>query len=394
MEISLPLALSLIGFVFLVAAGLLLMTWAQRRELAPLGLWGLAFGLAAIGSALVAGRGHIADAWSIVIADVLIAAAYAAMWSGARLFGGRPLLPWAASVGIVLALVATLSPGIGTDASLRAMVMVGIGIAYTLATAAEIYRSRRDDLPSRWPAVLLLLVHAAALPTRVPLVGAVFGMHRSASTLLAFVTFESMLLAVAGAYLFGGLVREQMASAFRRAAMADPLTGVANRRAFLEQGTRLIQRAETEQSDVCLLLFDIDHFKAINDAHGHAAGDAVLTMFCCLAKAQLRPSDLFARIGGEEFSALLVDVDAARAGRIAERVRFAFEGAVHSSGGEQFGATVSAGVAAAKARHADLPALLIIADRALYRAKQSGRNRIEQEMAAPGGPSALVFKRA
>jgi diguanylate cyclase (GGDEF)-like protein len=128
-----------------------------------------------------------------------------------------------------------------------------------------------------------------------------------------------------------------------------------------------------------LLLFDIDHFKSINDQHGHAAGDAVLTEFCRVAKAQLRPVDLFARIGGEEFACLLVDVDAAKAAGVAERVRFAFAGATHASNGKMFGATVSVGVACAEASDVDLSALLIIADRALYRAKHGGRNQVVEE---------------
>lgn len=127
--------------------------------------------------------------------------------------------------------------------------------------------------------------------------------------------------------------------------------------------------------------------------HGHAAGDAVLTNFCRVAKAQLRPTDLFARIGGEEFACLLFDVDAAAAARVAERVRFAFEGTIHTAGGRTFGATVSAGIAAARARDADLPALLITADRALYRAKHGGRNQVVEEMPADAADTPFAARR-
>jgi diguanylate cyclase (GGDEF)-like protein len=194
-----------------------------------------------------------------------------------------------------------------------------------------------------------------------------------------FVLFESILLAVAGAYLFGGLVRERIAALYEHAASIDPLTGVANRRAFIHQGGRLVQRAATERRQVSLLLFDLDRFKSINDEYGHAAGDSVLRSFCTVATAQLRPADLFARIGGEEFACLLVDVGAEDARCIAERVRFAFEAEPQQGGGNGFGATVSAGLAVSSAECSDLPSLLISADRALYRAKKAGRNRVVGE---------------
>ena len=100
-----------------------------------------------------------------------------------------------------------------------------------------------------------------------------------------------------------------------------------------------------------------------------------------MAKSQLRPGDLFARIGGEEFACLLIDVEARTALRVAERVLFAFEGYAHDGGEQTFGATASAGIAQVKSRDGvDLSALMLSADRALYRAKNGGRNRIEEEI--------------
>jgi diguanylate cyclase (GGDEF)-like protein len=391
MDLSLPSALAVVGFVFFVAAALLLLSWLQRRDLVPLGLWGMAFALGAAGTVLVAARGQIPDVWSIVAANALIAAGYGTMWNGARLFDGRRPLVWAALAGVAIWLVAMFIPRISGDPAARASMMAAIGIVYTLATAVELWRTRSESLPSRWPAIVLLVLHALSLPSRVPLVAEALGVGPVNLNLLVFITFESMLLAMAGAYLFGSLVHERLVSTFHRAAMVDPLTGAANRRAFLQQGARLLQRAAIEERELSLLLFDIDHFKTINDAHGHTAGDAVLTSFCRVARAQLRPADLFARIGGEEFACLLFDVDAADASRVAERVRFAFEGAVHTANGLSFGATVSAGIATARGSDADLPALLLTADRALYRAKHAGRNRVVEETAdhVPEAPLAV-----
>jgi diguanylate cyclase (GGDEF)-like protein len=111
----------------------------------------------------------------------------------------------------------------------------------------------------------------------------------------------------------------------------------------------------------------------------------VLVTFCGVATAQLRPGDLFGRIGGEEFACFLVGAGAADAVIVAERIRFAFEAAEHMSGQRNFAATVSIGLAAGSNEHPDLPSLLLSADRALYRAKKDGRNRVVEEEPSPGG---------
>jgi diguanylate cyclase (GGDEF)-like protein len=185
-----------------------------------------------------------------------------------------------------------------------------------------------------------------------------------------------------GAYLFGSLVKERIAHGYRRASLVDPLTGVPNRRAFHKQGVRIMRRSRLEHRSPALLLFDLDHFKSVNDTFGHPAGDGVLTAFCRVAEAHLRPTDFFARLGGEEFVCLLPDASHRDALAVAERVRSAFEATGHSIGGEPLVATVSAGVAVAEDNGCDLAALLARADRALYRAKRQGRNRVETAGAA------------
>lgn len=380
-EIGLPTIIGLVGFAFLVAAALLLLSYLQQRQLAPLGLWSLAFGLAALGTILLAARGQILDVWSTVLANSLLAAAYGVMWAGARRFDGRRGRPFAAMAGVAVWLLAISDPRIYSSIPARTGIMACIGVVYTLLTVIELWRSRSDALPSRWPVIVLLLVHALAMPLRIPLVADWLGTNPTHVNLFAFAVFESVLLAMAGAYLFGSLVREKVAATYRWAASVDALTGVANRRTFLQQGARMLQRASAEGRSTSLLLFDIDHFKNINDAHGHPIGDVVLRSFCDVAKAQIRPLDLFGRIGGEEFAALLFGADTAEAVAVAERIRFAVEGTEHAGSGRSFGVTVSTGIAAATAHSPtmDLAALLDAADRALYCAKRGGRNRIEIE---------------
>lgn len=393
--VELPMIIGLVGFVFLIAAALLFLSYAQQRQLAPLGLWSLSFGLAAVGMLLLAGRGKIDDFWSIVVANALICSAYGVMWMGARRLDQKPFRPFPATAGSAIWLVAMLIPSVETSFAIRSALVASIGTAYTLLTVAELWRSRRNVLPSRWPAIVLLIVHVLAMPLRVPAVATSLGASVSSVDIFAFVVFEAVLMAMAGAYLFGSLVKEQVAATYRRAASVDVLTGVENRRGFLQQGQRMLQRAAIEGTGTALLVFDIDHFKKINDTYGHAVGDAVLISFCELARAQIRPRDIFARIGGEEFACLLYDASAADALNVAERIRFAFGAAQFAGGARTFSVTVSVGVATSKSSTATLPDLLGAADRALYRAKRGGRNRIEIETGSDSpAPQSLVARTA
>ena len=378
MNFSLPIFV-VSSFTLAVAGGLLLLSWSQHRKTTSLALWGFAFAMGGAAALLIAERNRIPDFWSIFIANTVLAAAYGLMWNGARSFEGRSLSKIAWTAGAVLWVAACAFPLFYATATARAVLMTGIGMTYTMLTAYEFWRARSDGLMSRWPAIILLTLHAATLPTRIPLVSFLGGAEPAPAGLQAFVLFETVLLSMAGAYLFVSLVKERITSTFRRAAFIDPLTGVANRRAFLEQGGRMVQRAGIERQPVTLLLFDLDRFKSINDAHGHAAGDATLIDFCDTAAAQLRPTDLFARWGGEEFACLLHNTTAANGVVVGERVRQAFAATAHRSGDKSFLATVSVGLATTAGEWGDLPSLLVSADRALYRAKALGRDRIVAE---------------
>ena len=164
-------------------------------------------------------------------------------------------------------------------------------------------------------------------------------------------------------------------SAHKTAASMDPLTGMFNRRGFAEATSRVIEREANGGRPVTVMIFDIDHFKSINDRFGHAAGDEILKLFAAVVVNTIRITDLSGRIGGEEFAALL-PCSLAEAVVVAERVREAFEnsGIVDDTG--PVPTTVSIGVAGGPAG-TELEVLLAAADTALYQAKRSGRNRVE-----------------
>jgi diguanylate cyclase (GGDEF)-like protein len=253
--------------------------------------------------------------------------------------------------------------------------MAGIGVTYTLLTVRELWRGRRELLISRWPIILLLIAHAAAIPARIPLVGALTTGQPPATALLTFVLLESLVISMCGAYLFGSLANERLIHWHRKDALVDSLTGVPNRRACMAQRAWLMHRLATGERPVALLLLDLDRFKDINDHFGHSAGDRVLVEFCRIATALLRPTDFFARIGGEEFACLLPNTAHQHAISIGERVRAAFAATPHIVGAESITASVSIGVAVSGGSVADLTSLMLLADRALYAAKSGGRNR-------------------
>ena len=157
-----------------------------------------------------------------------------------------------------------------------------------------------------------------------------------------------------------------------RMAHTDALTGICNRRAFIERGEQTVRLCDRDARPISALLIDIDHFKRINDQHGHAAGDQVLQCIGRLLAAQFRESDVCGRLGGEEFGVLLANTDMAEATVLADRFRQTVAAASAPWGAHVLAVTVSIGVAA---QGDNLEALLHRADMAMYQAKAAGRNR-------------------
>lgn len=165
----------------------------------------------------------------------------------------------------------------------------------------------------------------------------------------------------------------------RKPVFCDRLTGVANRRAFFEAAELELTRSRRTPRPIALILFDADHFRRINDRHGHPAGDCVLRQLGAALSMTFRQVDVVARVGGEEFAVLLPSSTLAGAEAVAERLRKLVESQPVVCDGVTIAYTVSAGVAAVDAGEAiDLDTLIKRADRALYAAKANGRNRIER----------------
>jgi diguanylate cyclase (GGDEF)-like protein len=189
-----------------------------------------------------------------------------------------------------------------------------------------------------------------------------------------------------GAVHFKFLLEEDLEHAYHLAVyelmMRDGLTELYNRRKFEEESQREFARGERYGRPLSLILFDIDLFKEVNDTHGHLAGDAVLKRMAALLSGHVRAEQVIARVGGEEFALLCPEVDAEGARALAERLREAIAQQAHGEEGGSFLITCSFGVAALGPGMASPLDLFAASDEALFRSKQSGRNRVSLALQA------------
>ena len=360
---------------------LLLFAWAQNMAIRAVCWWGFAHMIRAASVVLFGMYGTAPDLITIDLANALLFTAFAVTWTGARVFDGRPVEPVYLVTGAVLWLLICRLPVLSNAIDLRALIASGIITAYTWLTAYEFWRGRSEQLVSRWPAIFMLFASGALFLLRTPLVKLLpwtpgntdlFG-----SVWLTVLSFEALLFTISIAFILLAMAKERTELRHRTAAMVDPLTGIANRRAFLADAGALAKRYSGNPKPSSMLLIDLDNFKSINDTFGHALGDRVLEIFTASTREALRGSDLFGRLGGEEFAALLYDTGSETAVTVAERIRENFAAATNEVDGNPVGATVSIGIAHCQGAVLEVPELLAQADRALYFAKERGRNRVE-----------------
>ncbi|WP_306224737.1 GGDEF domain-containing protein [Bosea beijingensis] len=355
----------------------------QRAD--ELGLWASAYASFALGCVLSLVRKDLPGVSGYAISNLAMMLGYLLVLRGALLLDGRRLHP-AAMLGLLAAIgSAWFAGGIATAELLWNHVSaIPIAIVSGL-TALALLRSRTAQaLRSRPIAVAVFALHALFYAARafvVPVLASIQGDEILA--LAAEITmYEAVLFTVAMSMSLLALVREEDRVHLLATARTDFLTGLNNRQGFFELAPRHLSRAAKDASH-SLLAFDLDHFKAINDRHGHDAGDRILRLFAEIAREAAGPDSMSARLGGEEFTILLPDTRTAEAHAIGQDIARRFTEAAVRHDGPGIPATVSIGLAEASGRDVDLTALLAAADRALYRAKTLGRNRIETALPEP-----------
>jgi diguanylate cyclase (GGDEF)-like protein len=390
MQFHIPTLFAVTTLVAATVGTLLAIAGLQSRSVRALTWLGVGYIFGAFGAALLSLRGVLPDVVTIQVANAVLFVGHGVLWSGTRVFAARPVRPVIALAGATIWVAACQIPAFYATVNLRVMLASLIVGTYVLAGAYELWRCRSEELRSSRIVVTLLVIHSAFYLVRVPL-ALVLPVPQDAQSLqsvwLAVLTMETILHVIAIGFVFFGLAKDRLELEQRIAATTDPLTGVLNRRGFLSRAEAELAADREAGHPTALLMFDIDHFKRINDCWGHEAGDRALVAFCQVAAAQLGPSALFGRIGGEEFACIIKGGDEGWARRAAERVRVALAAAPIDLGGPLLlPTTVSAGVASTAAGRSDMSALMAGADEALYRAKSLGRNRVEGSSRVPAEP--------
>lgn len=397
MMLDIRTLLIVVVFITIIAGVWLTLSSLQHHDRRPLAMWGGCYFLVGAGISLLAARGFIPDLMAIIAGNILVTLGYGFCWQAARAFDGRSTQWTGLLAGAVIWSVACLIPAFRESLSLRILLASTIVATYSFATAWELWRGR-TELGSRLPGVILLGVHGAFFLIRaidapnLPIPNTGFLTAWNWNMVLAF---ETLIFMIGMAFVAIAIMKEQLSYEHRRKALIDPLTDALNRRGFELRGLQALRRYAATRESIAVIAFDLDHFKAVNDDFGHATGDAILVQFGQIASRHLRSSDMLFRMGGEEFTALLPGASAHDARLVAERIRRSFSEAVRQSCDGR-GVTVSAGITSSQTQGYDAEALLSAADKALYRSKNEGRNRVTQDgdpppPAPPSGDNIAIF---
>lgn len=374
--VRLDIATLLLLDVYILALVSLLLTHAWwRGKDRVLGVLAAAMGLAALGTLSIVLRQVMSPWVMVVLGNMLMLTGMGLSWMSLRLFAGRNLHWPGMFGGALIWAVACLVPGFMEYSSARVVLFALLFSGSAWLGCSELWRSRKVLKEDLRPALLLTFAHGAfyflrAFVDHNPAVEA----NGKSSPFFSLVILETVLYAVALAFITLALVKERAELFYQHAALHDPLTGIGNRRAFVAAATPILHHCFQRHQQAVLLLCDLDHFKRVNDTYGHAAGDQALSEFGRILAARTRQQDVCARIGGEEFVCLLAEADIPAALGLAERIRNEFAGLALL---EAMPLTVSIGIAEAHSADFDLSRLLSLADEALYLAKSKGRNRVE-----------------
>ncbi len=380
MSLDIPTLTAVItATALLIGAGMLLFA-SLRGIFGGYRQMGLAYILLGIGSGLIALRGLVPDPLSIVLANALIVAGLVRLVRGlARFTGGRDLPSWLgyALIGLTV-LVQHLLSAVHDDISLR-IVFMSLMMMLLLGKCALVLRQdpREPPLASRRTAMGICAAAALVALCKIPALALLppGPDYAQAGPVQSLSLFAYLLFLLISAFSIAWMSMQRYEMRLRDLARLDALTGLLNRRALMEAAASRLALAQRFGRPLALVMFDIDDFKAVNDTHGHQAGDAVLQGVAALLHQQMRSHDIAARFGGEEFLLLLPETEKSAARRLAERLRLRI--AEHEwSEWDGLRITASFGVASYGPDAKDWDALLGAADKALYRAKGEGKNLV------------------
>lgn len=368
--------------LLLAVADLMLATalWlgASQRLRDGLSHWAGSLVVRALGLALLAGQGNF-HGGALAVGASLLALSMTLQAAALLAFDRQPLATWihTAIIAAVAVPLQLLEPDRGT-----AVVFGGIVFGTILLVIAIVAAQLQSTIGSRARVMLVACFATAGVAFVLRGTGAVLQVNPMAgfhdpSGFAAATFLAAFAAAIASTFAFLLLHKDRADAEARRLATIDPLTGAYNRTTFHEIAERELSRARRQGQPLSIVMLDIDHFRAINEKHGHRLGDEVLRKFADLVRSALRKEDMLVRYGGEEFLVMLPDVPGPGAVVVAGRIRRYVANEPIEVGSERFAVTVSLGVAARLDEGPEsIDTLLDRADSALALAKERGRNRV------------------
>lgn len=392
------ITMSAVDITVTTVLGLVLVfTWQRERTARLVGWWGLVMLLQAAGVVVTASATLLDNGEFLAFGLALMVLSESLKWTASREFANRPTSAAWALLGPASFLLIIYSGYVGSLLD-RFLVFCALTALCNFGAAFELSRDDGKRLISHWPAVILLGVTGVACMAWVPL-SLARPFHDASEAFLSNwfsgLSLVMVLARVALAFVVLAMAKQRQEMQQRVDALTDTLTGLPNRRALFDWIDALEQNKTFQAGEISVLFFDLDHFKDVNDTFGHETGDRVLKLFAATVVDYFEDRGTIARMGGEEFAAILPGMGAAEAFETAEAIRQSFARSAAEVDGRNIGTTVSVGIAS-RARtpcdDSDIGALFRRADVALYAAKRSGRNRVE--FAGPkDGPSPGVTVR-
>ena len=373
-----PTTLAMTATASLTMAAALLVVRSERRE--GLGLWAAALLLHTLAYGLLLLRGAVSDWVSVWLANVMLSASFALTLAAVCQFRERPT-PW----GFMLLPMVLTALGFVWAKDSYAMRLQLSGGIFSLQFALALWFLWRPQSLQIGAGIWLmscglvlqisLLLGRAVLVWRLGVPGGGLMQPGGTQSLIFMVGFAVIILASLGFIL---MTKERADAQNHYFATHDGLTGLFNRRALITSLERDLARAARNREDYSLILLDVDHFKYVNDHHGHLVGDQVLRHISQVLTAKLRAQDLVGRYGGEEFLLLLPSTPLGGALQLAQTLREHMEATACTVEGQVLTVTISLGVVSCQPRPGDSwQPLLHAADEALYRAKSQGRNQVQ-----------------
>ncbi len=375
-----PRTLIVASLLSAVLLGMISIAFAKMRGTSRIiGAWGNAMLVLAAGLLGLALRGVIPDWISIAAGNTAIVAAMVLALRSLRVFLGsapRDLTGWTLTGALLLFLLAF---SLVWPNNVARTVAMSVALAtMSLRAALLLRRKARPEcrLSCRFSEVVFWIVVAMVLARGVGI------LLVPSESMLALEPLNAATFLFYAAFITAGTLGvmwmeiESLQADLVQAAHFDSLTGLYNRGTFLAEFEREVSRCVRGGPAFSLAIFDLDHFKLLNDQYGHPAGDRVLQACAAVLRASIRKYDVVGRYGGEEFALLMPQTGKETALRVAERVRRELEARGVSLGAKRIEVTMSGGVASYGVDGLDWDGLLTAADNALYAAKHAGRNRI------------------